>query len=93
MQAQIPRDSERSPKYLPARVILNNGNSSADAVVRNLSRGGARLQIVLPLQLPFEFDLLIGNPNATTIRRRARRVWTKDSAMGVAFVAATARTH
>jgi hypothetical protein len=82
-----PRAAERRRCYLQARFIFNSGYSSLEAVVRNISPVGARIEADDLSIVPAEFDLLISNFSGEDSRRHARRVWRHDGAMGVAFAA------
>jgi hypothetical protein len=82
-----PRAAERRRCYLQARFIFNDGYSSLGAVVRNISPFGARIEADNLSIVPAEFDLLISSFSGEDSRRHARRVWRRDGAMGVAFVA------
>jgi hypothetical protein len=68
--------------FLKAKLVFNDGNSSFDAVIRDLSDTGARLQIGNSVALPDRFDLYIAKKDET---RRARIRWRTDEEMGVAF--------
>jgi len=81
------RAAERRRCYFNARFIFSDGSASMDAVVRNFSPLGARLEADDLSIVPSEFDLLIHSDTTAAIRRPARRVWLCDGAIGVAFVA------
>jgi hypothetical protein len=82
-----PRAAERRRCYLMARFVFDGGYASLDAVARNISPLGARIEADDLSIVPSEFDLLIGSFSGDDSRRRARRVWRHDGAMGVAFIA------
>ena len=82
-----PRAAERRRCYLNARFVFNGGYSSLEAVVRNISPLGARIEADDLSIVPSEFDLLISSFSGDDSRRRARRIWRHDGAMGVAFIA------
>jgi hypothetical protein len=88
MAEQKPRSAKRRRCYLGARFIFNGGRNSLDAVVRNVSLSGARLEAEDLSSIPPEFDLLIGGSVGESRVRHARRVWQNRGAVGVAFVAA-----
>jgi len=87
MTERQSRAAERRRCYLQARFIFNDGYSSLGAVVRNISPMGARIEADNLSIVPAEFDLLISNFSGEDSRRHARRVWRRDGAMGVAFIA------
>jgi hypothetical protein len=82
-----PRAAERRRCYLNARFVFNSGYSSLEAVVRNISPRGARIEADDLSIVPAEFDLLISSFAGDDSRRHARRVWLQDGAIGVAFAA------
>jgi len=84
------RAAERRKCYLSARLFLNGNTSSLDAVVRNISLLGARLDADDLSIIPSEFELLIHGGTAADTRHRARRIWVDSGHMGIAFDAAEA---
>ena len=78
------RTVARQRTFLRGVLSFNNGTSSEDALVRNLSGAGARLELPHP-HAPESFDLLIPVRN---LRLRARKVWSAGAQIGVAFEAA-----
>lgn len=77
------RSSERMRAFMAARILYNKGMMQADCTVRNLSDGGAKLEISGAVTLPEEFDLVIPQKN---LRRRVRLCWRQDDACGVRFL-------
>lgn len=53
-----------------------------ECVVRNLSRGGACLELDCPGSLPGDFSLIIRPEN---VRRACHLVWRSDHRLGVRF--------
>lgn len=84
------RAAERRKCYLSARLFLNGNTSSLDAVVRNISLLGARLDADDLSIVPSEFELLIHGGRAADTKHRARRIWVDSGHMGIAFDAAEA---
>jgi hypothetical protein len=74
----------RQRTILPGRVLFDQGQNSTECVIRNLSMGGARLQISPAVMVPDHFELLNGK---TGQRRNVRQVWRDGDLMGVAFEA------
>ena len=79
------RDGVRVPCEFEATIEPEAG-PALRAVVRNISTRGARLEGVDVVVVPEQFDLLITRDRGATERRRARRVWGLDGAMGVNFI-------
>jgi len=77
------RGSERMRAFMAARILFNKDMMQVDCTVRNLSEGGAKLEISGAVTLPDEFDLVIPQKNQ---RRRARLCWRQDDACGVRFL-------
>lgn len=77
------RGSERMRAFMAARILFNKGMMHVDCTIRNLSEGGAKLEISGAVTLPEEFDLVIPQKNQ---RRRARLCWRQDDACGVRFL-------
>jgi hypothetical protein len=68
-------------RTLKAGTIEFNGGT-IDCVVRNISDTGAQLEVVSPVGIPGEFNLLISGNIA---KRPCRVAWVKDKRIGVAF--------
>jgi hypothetical protein len=58
------------------------GGGGIDCMVRNISSGGARLDVVSPVGLPESFTLII---QTSQFMRRCHAVWNDDKRIGVAF--------
>ena len=80
--AEVRRD-ERVRSFLRARILFNNGSSSIDCTVKNISAGGAKLEISSVLSLPSEFDLEVPQKGRTY---RARLTWRDANFIGVQFI-------
>lgn len=63
--------------------MFNNGSSTIDCVVRNISDSGALLRVEGAIRIPDTFDLLIDENE----RHACRVAWRKLDAIGVAFLA------
>ncbi|MEJ1161639.1 PilZ domain-containing protein [Prosthecomicrobium sp. N25] len=74
------RDGFRRRTLLRALAVLNNGYSTFDATIRNLSVTGAKLELARPTLLPIRFELRYDN-----IKRWVRVVWRDENRLGVAF--------
>jgi hypothetical protein len=78
------RRAPRVKAFKAGRIIFNNGASVLDCTVRDVSSGGARLQVGQPIRTPSEFileftmgDGLRKMPCAIT--------WRRKTDIGVAF--------
>lgn len=81
-----PRAAARKRCYLKARFAFNNGCSTLDAILRDISSAGARAACDDMRLVPAEFDLFISGFGGATSKRRARRIWSDNGAMGIAFL-------
>ena len=81
------RTTPRRRCLIGARIAFNNRNSTLDCVLRDISPGGARLEHPTPFLLPDAFDLEIP---ADRRRFRARVVWRRPTACGIAWTPAGA---
>ena len=80
--ASDQRVAPRLKALIAARIAFNNGQSTLDCLIRNLSDTGAKLIVSAAVALPDSFDLLIPQKSVT---RRVRIVWRRGEAMGVRF--------
>jgi hypothetical protein len=87
MALPLPRAHPRKRCYLRARFVFNNGYSSLDAILRDVSPAGARAAEVDMRDVPGRFDLVVAGAGGAPIRRRAKSVWRGDRMMGIAFLA------
>ena len=69
-------------KVLKHGTLSFGGGCGLDCTVRNISPGGARLDVANPFGLPQSFMLLI---ETDQFMRRCRPVWSNDNRIGVAF--------
>jgi hypothetical protein len=75
--------AERSRALLGARVVFNEGRTSADCQIRNLSITGARISVSASVVLPHEFLLAIPSRGQTC---KVELRWRKADAAGVRFL-------
>jgi len=66
-----------------AKIVFNHRASVIDCTVRDLSQGGARLQVTTPVGLPAVFDLVFDSDNTSL---PCRLVWQTKQEVGVEFV-------
>jgi diguanylate cyclase (GGDEF)-like protein len=83
------RESHRARMWRGGKILLNNRRSVLDCTIRNLSPGGACLQVESLVGVPATFDLLIDGENAP---RPCRLVWQSDHRAGVEFALAQSQT-
>ncbi|CAA2105032.1 hypothetical protein MBUL_02990 [Methylobacterium bullatum] len=77
------RKEARQRTFLKGRIIFNNGASSMDCLVRDMSATGARLALTETATLPEVFDLFIPQKERTY---KANLRWRRADGIGVAFV-------
>ncbi len=65
-----------------AKIIFNNGSSVIDCTARNLSPGGAALEVPTTAGIPAEFDLQIQG----VAQHRCQVRWKRDGRIGVTFL-------
>lgn len=76
------RREARQKTFLKGRILFNNGASTMDCLVRDLSRFGARLALTETKALPECFDLHIPQKDATY---RSTLRWRREDGVGVTF--------
>ncbi|WP_093570205.1 PilZ domain-containing protein [Methylobacterium sp. 174MFSha1.1] len=82
------RRETRLRTFLKGRIVFNNGNSTMDCLIRDLSASGARLMLSQTATLPDGFDLIIPAKDRT---HRATLRWRKADSIGVTFAEEAAR--
>lgn len=76
------RRETRQRVFLKGRILFNNGSSSFDCLVRDMSSSGARLVMSDATTLPEAFDLYIPQKDRTY---RATLRWRREDGIGVTF--------
>lgn len=76
------RKETRQRVFLKGRIVFNNGSSSFDCLVRDMSSSGARLVMSDATTLPEAFDLYIPQKDRTY---RATLRWRREDGIGVTF--------
>jgi hypothetical protein len=76
------RRETRRRVFLKGRIVFNNGASSFDCLVRDMSSSGARLVMSEATTLPEAFDLYIPQKDRTF---RATLRWRREDGIGVTF--------
>jgi PilZ domain len=69
-------------RVLKHGTLAFSGGGGVDCTVRNISSGGARLDVSNPLRLPQSFTLFI---ETDQFMRRCHPVWCSDNRIGVLF--------
>jgi hypothetical protein len=64
------------------KIVFNHRFSVVDCTVRNLSAGGARLDVSSTFGIPDDFDLLVEPDKAM---RACRVAWKDEHRLGVTF--------
>jgi len=77
------RQDERVRSFLRARILFNNNSSSIECTIKNISPGGAKIELSSELALPDEFDVEVPQKGRTY---RARLMWRDINSLGVRFV-------
>ena len=77
------RRSERMRVFMAARILFNQGMMKVDCTIRNISDGGARLEVSDSVTLPEHFDLHIPQKNIT---RKVRLAWRNGDFCGVSYI-------
>lgn len=75
------RNSQRRRSLIGARIISNNGFSSLDCLVRDISETGARLKVENSVAIPDQFSLALsdGRSFPATVR------WRRVDMIGISF--------
>lgn len=77
------RRSERVRSFLRARILFNNGASTIDCTIKNISAHGAKIDVDHAMSVPSEFDLEVPQRSRTY---RARMMWRAADSVGVEFI-------
>ena len=76
-------EGRKAPRHRVLKAgTISFGGAGITCTVRNLSNTGAALDVVSPIGIPQEFDLVI---EAENTRRHCRVVWRKERRIGVTF--------
>jgi hypothetical protein len=76
------RNEQRHRILKPGLIVFNNGFSTIECTVRNLSEGGAQLKVESLIGIPDEFDLKLKDAGAA----RAKIAWKRGTTIGIKFV-------
>lgn len=75
------RKSQRLRVLKSGKIVLSDKAPRVECTIRNLSDGGACLQIATTYGIPSAFELILGEGS----RRACHVVWRTDTRMGVSF--------
>jgi len=78
----IERRSSPRQRVLKQGTLAFGGGGGVDCTVRNISAGGARVDVANPVGLARSFTLVI---KADQFQRRCHPVWSQGKRIGVAF--------
>jgi len=76
------RGERRRRVYKRARIVFNNGYAVFDCIVRNVSVGGAMVEVETLLGMPRAFRIMMSHDARP---RPCRVIWRTEKRMGVAF--------
>jgi hypothetical protein len=76
------RKVQRHRTLKGGRIVFHDGHSSFSCTIRNLSEGGAKLQLESTMAVPPEFTLVFddGSPSKRCVVR-----WRNPTSLGVEF--------
>jgi hypothetical protein len=80
--AMIEKRASPRHRVLKQGTIAFRGGGGIDCMVRNLSQGGARLEVATPFGLHGSFTLVIATDH---FMRDCHTVWSIEKRVGVAF--------
>jgi hypothetical protein len=80
----VATDEHRvSPRHRVLKAgTIEFGGGAIDCTIRNMSTSGAALEVVSPVGIPDQFELVI---QAEHLRLPCRVIWRKQKRIGVAF--------
>ena len=76
---------ERAQRYRVlngGKLIVNDGQSVIDCVIRDMSEGGAKVRITIPTMLPKQLEMLVVKNN---MLYPAEVRWNRNSEAGLMF--------
>lgn len=77
------RRERRTRTFKGGKIVFNNDHSIIDCIVKNVSAGGATLQLESTVGIPGRFKLTISPDGVTKLCRIA---WLTETQIGVAFL-------
>ena len=82
-------DQRRAPRLRTlksGRIIYNEGNSTIDCVIRNMSETGAQLKSETLFECPNKFELMVKQSDMTEVTITCEKAWQKNLTVGVRFI-------
>ena len=76
------RKSTRQRTYKAGELTFAGRSAAIDCVVKNISEGGAGLDVASPIGIPDEFDLMLTGDHTV---HRCKVIWRKAKKIGVQF--------
>lgn len=76
------RKAQRNRTLKGGRIVTNEGHSTFDCTVRNLSDSGAKLVVVSIIGIPRQFDLAMHDGRSY----RCETIWHTETEIGVRFL-------
>ncbi len=77
------KTSPRSRQFKNVQIIFNNGYCTYDAILRDMSEDGARIETKHVVEIPDVFTLKFTNDNTT---KKCSLVWRGNESIGVRFI-------
>jgi zona occludens toxin (predicted ATPase) len=81
--ADEQRNEQRHRTLKPGLIVFNNGFSTIECLVRNLSESGAQLKVESLIGIPDEFQLKLKDAAAAA---PARIAWKRGQTIGIKFI-------
>lgn len=76
------RNEQRHRMLKPGLIVFNNGYSTIECTVRNLSESGAQLKVASLIGIPDEFELKLKDAGTA----RAKIAWKRGNTIGIQFL-------
>jgi len=80
------RSKRRGRSLKGGKILFHQGRSAIECTIHDLSEGGACVEVINPVGIPSNFDLLL---EGEIITHRCTRRWTAGNRTGVSFDAAS----
>ncbi|ODT69089.1 MAG: hypothetical protein ABS75_18135 [Pelagibacterium sp. SCN 63-23] len=77
-----PRGAPRYRTLKGGKIVVNNGFSTFDCTIRNLSETGAKLRVVSAVGIPLHFQLALDDGRTFD----CEIAWRKQTELGVRFL-------
>lgn len=77
-----PRDSQRHRTLKGGKIVVNDGFSTFDCTIRNMSEAGAKLVVTSSLPIPNRFELAMHDGR----RFPCEVAWRTETDIGVRFL-------